>query len=68
MALEALRRGGAVCGAGYRPDSRRIEHMVIREETEIPLLRGSKYVQSDARAAYEVLHRILEQETVPVLF
>ena len=68
LALEILRQGGAVCGARYQPETSLVEHAVIRSKEELPMLRGSKYVQSDMRTVYQKLRSILEHENAPVLF
>ncbi len=61
-----LRSGGVVFGAAF-DDSLKLEHIGAFDESELALMRGSKYVQSDASDAIEHAAALLERG-IPVLF
>lgn len=69
VATEVLKQGGVVYGVampleaeGYSP-----KHLRVSNIEDIPLLQGSKYVQSDVGFAYAQAQEDLENST-PVLF
>lgn len=55
-----LERGGVVFGAAMADDCRSVHHICIHSERELPLLRGSKYVQSNIGFSYTKVRRILD--------
>lgn len=64
LAQQVLSIGGVVAGAAFI-DNYEVEHILIEREEQIPLLRGSKYVQSDTRAILsEVRHALHKGRTV----
>lgn len=66
MARHILQRGGAVYGCAMFPGVE-VKHIRIEKEEDLPLLKGSKYVQSDIS---EVFKRINDDADSgrPVLF
>lgn len=60
LARAVLGRGGFVAGARYRADHL-VEHTLISSETELEVLRQSKYVQSEIGLVYREIRARLEQ-------
>ncbi len=54
-----LEKGGSVCGAAYT-DGFEVEHIIISDKNQLPLLRGSKYMQSHTRHIYKDIKSLLE--------
>lgn len=52
LAKETLSRGGIVFGAAYTEDFKRVKHIAITSEVELPKIMGSKYLQSDMGVVY----------------
>lgn len=52
LAKETLSRGGIVFGAAYTEDFKRVKHIAIMSEVELPKIMGSKYLQSDMGVVY----------------
>lgn len=64
LAVSVLEQGGYVVGAIYDKDMR-VSHRMIHSVEELPLLRGSKYVQSNINGIYrQVKKRLVEGSTV----
>lgn len=61
-------QGYTVCGCAYRPESNSAEHILIPVENRdnLPLLQGSKYIQSDTERAMQALWR--EEISGPLAF
>ena len=55
-----LKQNGYVCGAAYTDNYEKVEHILISDESELPRLRGSKYVQSDMGQNYRRIQEILK--------
>ncbi|WP_251157760.1 Coenzyme F420 hydrogenase/dehydrogenase, beta subunit C-terminal domain [Caniella muris] len=51
LARPVLAAGGAVCGA-YMRDDGTVAHCVVRSQSDLALLQGSAYVQSDLSPAF----------------
>ena len=66
LARGMLARGGVVFGAAF-DESLHLEHVGAFDETELALMRGSKYLQSDAADAVSHAASLLERG-IPVLF
>ena len=66
LAKKILSEGGAVVGARYT-DQFLVEHAAVFSEQDIPLLRQSKYLQSETRDIYIQTEQWLKKG-VPVLF
>jgi len=66
LAKAVIGRGGYVAGARY-DDAHLVGHRVIASEWDIPLLRQSKYVQSDMGAVFREVKELLEKGR-PFLF
>ena len=54
-----LKNGGLVAGAAYAEDNS-VEHIMIDEINKLPLIRQSKYVQSDSREIYKEVKAALD--------
>lgn len=54
-----LKNGGLVAGAAYAEDNN-VEHIMIDEINKLPLIRQSKYVQSDSREIYKGVKAALD--------
>ena len=52
LAERILNGGGVVFGAAFADDFKSVEHIAIQNIEELPLLRGSKYLQSRIGDAY----------------
>lgn len=60
LAKDILRLGGVVCGAAYlAPDH--VAHILVEEQNELALLRGTKYVQSEIGDAYRKVGEALKE-------
>ena len=66
LARNMLADGGVVFGAAF-DEALHLEHVGAFDETELALMRGSKYVQSDAADAVANAASLLERG-IPVLF
>lgn len=54
LAKKVIAGGGVVAGAKYTEDHA-VEHCVINKEQDLPLLRQSKYLQSEMQHTYRVI-------------
>lgn len=59
LAADCLRQGWSVCGVVYDPEKNIAEHRVITSLEELPLLDGSKYLQSDTTALRQAMELAL---------
>lgn len=55
IARMLLKQGYAVVGCQYNGALKRAEHIIVRDETQLSALQGSKYIQSDFAAALETV-------------
>lgn len=60
LAQEVYSRGGYVGGAIYNHDHT-VSHMVSNEESDLPRIRSSKYLQSNLQGQYKEVKNLLEQ-------
>ena len=60
IAHEILHDGGVVFGAAY-DDAYRVRHIHIENESDMRILQGSKYVQSDIGDTYNEAFKVLKQ-------
>lgn len=64
LAISVLNGGGVVCGACWT-ESFEVEHKCIYEVKDLPLLQGSKYVQSRANTCFaEIKNKLSNKYTV----
>jgi coenzyme F420-reducing hydrogenase beta subunit len=66
LAAACLRKDWAVCGVIYNTEKDRAEHRLITSLEELPLLDGSKYLQSDTSALRRVLDLAMSGNNVAV--
>lgn len=66
LAERVLEQQGVVFGAAFAEDFS-VHHVKIQRKEELPMLRGSKYLQSRIEGAYSDVKTALE-EGIPVLF
>ena len=66
LAMAILQNGGCVAGAAY-DDNMMVNHILIDKIEQLPLLRGSKYVQCSINNNYKQVREKLRQG-VKVLF
>lgn len=59
LANYVLDRGGYVCGAAF-DDDMQLKHIIIDSKTDLDLLRGSKYLQSDVGDSYKKIKLLLD--------
>lgn len=59
LAAATLNRGGVVCGAAFDTPLR-VKHIVIDTLEQLPLLCGSKYLQSEIGDSYVEIRTLLE--------
>lgn len=62
-----LSRNGYVCGAEYTENKIAVRHEIISHRSDLPRLRGSKYIQSEIGTVYQQLKEKL-LTGAPVLF
>lgn len=67
LAEYVLGRNGYVCGAAYTEEKTTVRHVIISEWSDLPRLRGSKYIQSEIGTVYKQLKEKL-LTGAPVLF
>lgn len=60
LALCVLENNGIVCGARYN-DEHLVEHCIIADKKLLPLIRQSKYIQSDTKQVYTDIKKYLLQ-------
>lgn len=63
LALDVLKRGGVVFGAGFDHFDWQVIHKAAHNENELDDLRGSKYVQSDVGDTYKEAKQLLDNGT-----
>jgi len=61
LAKEVLSEGGVVFGAAMANDWKSVNHVVIKKDIDLNLLRGSKYVQSKIGDAYLQAQKYLDK-------
>lgn len=66
LAKEIIARGGKVCGAALTEDFE-LRHVLISDESNIDMLCGSKYIQSNIVSVLPQIKDTIEQG-IPVLF
>ena len=65
LAEYIIREGGYVVGTAFTEDFHAVKHVMINDTSEISLLRGSKYLQSDVGNIYvHVKNKLLEGKKV----
>ena len=53
LAEQILKENGVIFGAALSEDCRQVNHIVVESPADIPLLQGSKYVQSNIGDTYQ---------------
>ena len=66
LANYVLQNNGYVCGAAYN-DEFSVQHVIISDAKDLPMLRGSKYMQSNTGDVYRKIKELLKQNYL-VLF
>lgn len=61
LAMKILAEGGVVFGAGYG-DNYQLFHQKIEKESDLSILRGSKYFQSDIKETYKDVKILLKNK------
>ncbi len=56
-----LKKGGVVCGVRYNYETKENEHIVINREKDLPILRTSKYIQSNTGSVYKEVKKALQR-------
>lgn len=59
IASLVLGNGGYICGAGYDQDGT-VKHILIKDESNLDLLRGAKYSQSVLEDSFREIKKILD--------
>lgn len=59
LAESVIRNGGVVFGASWAPDFLSVRHVKVDKLEDLALIRKSKYVESDSRAAIEQCSELL---------
>ena len=62
IASSVLKNDGVVFGAAFSQDFKSVEHIAIKSHAELPLLMGSKYLQSKISSAYIEAKNYLEND------
>lgn len=60
FAEEALSRNGVVCGAAFSEDFKSVWHVCIEKKEDLPVLYGSKYLQSRIGEVYKSVENFLK--------
>lgn len=55
-----LQQGGYVAGVAYTEDLYRAEYVIIHDKSDIPRLRGSKYIDCDKKNIYSVVKNLID--------
>lgn len=61
LARQFVRKGGVVFGAAWDCRSRSVLHMAVKSESDISILSGSKYVQSDTAGCFISVRELLDE-------
>lgn len=65
VAKEILESGGIIYGAAYENSFRKVSHIEIEKKTDLKLLQGTKYLQSNVKKLYRrVREKLLENRVV----
>ena len=56
-----LEQRGVVCGAAYTENYHNVQHLIVTNDKELDLLRGSKYAQSEIGNCYQQLKIYLDK-------
>lgn len=67
LARSVIAAGGVVFGAAWE-NSQSVHHVLVMDEKELTLLRGSKYLQSNLNNVYRQVVNLLKQRRGQVLF
>ncbi len=67
LANNILSKGGVVCGAYFDSTDQKAKHIIIRQESDLKLLQGSKYIQSEIGDVFNSVKGILDRNGI-VLF
>lgn len=67
LASAILKRSGYVCGAAFDATCSKVRHIIVSDEKDMPILRTSKYTQSDMGDCMPEVKRLL-REGKEVLF
>lgn len=60
LARQFIRKGGVVFGAAWDCYSMSVRHVAVTRESDIQILSGSKYVQSDTTGSFISVRKLLE--------
>lgn len=63
LAESVLKNGGVVIGAAW-DDKFNVKHILIKSKSELPLLCGSKYIQSNTEKVFKIVKEHLSIQTV----
>lgn len=63
FASEIIKEGGYVVGAAF-DDTWMVQHKIIDDIADLPLLMGSKYVQSDLKKIFGQIKKLLDEKKV----
>ena len=66
LAADCLRQDWSVCGVVYNTENDHAEHRLIESVEELPLLDGSKYIQSDTTGLRQALELAASGKNVAV--
>lgn len=59
IAENILNDKGYVCGAAFGKNNTTVRHIIISSKRKLPLLRGSKYIQSEIGNVYSEIKKLL---------
>lgn len=60
LARKILDMGGVVFGVAFTPDYLSVQHVPVEKESELPILMGSKYIQSRTGTSFQQVKTFLE--------
>ena len=61
LGIQALKRGGYVCGAVWSSHYTKVIHKLSNHPQDLELMRESKYIQSDKGRVYEEIREKLQE-------
>ncbi|MCH5342494.1 MAG: Coenzyme F420 hydrogenase/dehydrogenase, beta subunit C-terminal domain [Acetatifactor sp.] len=64
IAYEFIKKGGAVIGIWFNPETQRVEHRIYENVNNLHLMRGSRYVQSSKAGIYKAAVNKLNEKDV----
>ena len=62
LAEGVIKKGGLVCAAAFDKDYTRVKHFCVEKKSELELLKGSEYLQSDISKVFLDIEKYLDSK------